>query len=277
MDSNMNSSLVSAASKKTTIANNSEAYYKHHFEQMQKENKELKQQLDLVERQNRDLKKSIYELSMRQFTGISASSSTNSSSFSANLPARPSNPSSNFNAPRDFFQLDSIMSDISAELVREHSHSSIHSSFKESRETGNFRKDARSFYHKFELKGHNGAVYCVDFSPCGKMLGSGSFDKTVRVWDTQLQRELFCFDKHKSNVSDVCWSYDSRELISASFDQTVKIWDIECSKLISSYSLHGFVQSVKFHPVDPNLFFLGTTRNHLIMFDRRSPERPSHQ
>lgn len=32
-------------------------------------------------------------------------------------------------------------------------------------------------------KGHIGAVLCVDFSPTGKQLCSGSFDKTLRIFD----------------------------------------------------------------------------------------------
>ena len=33
------------------------------------------------------------------------------------------------------------------------------------------------------LKGHSGSVLSVSFSPDGKRIVSGSYDKTVKVWD----------------------------------------------------------------------------------------------
>ena len=35
------------------------------------------------------------------------------------------------------------------------------------------------------IKGHTAEVRSVDFSPDGKMIASGSGDKSVRVWDTE--------------------------------------------------------------------------------------------
>jgi COMPASS component SWD3 len=41
---------------------------------------------------------------------------------------------------------------------------------------------------KSELKGHVGAVYTVKFS------ASGSFDRTVRIWDASTQKEVLVLD-----------------------------------------------------------------------------------
>jgi len=53
-------------------------------------------------------------------------------------------------------------------------------------------KDAKLFSAKHELKGHTGAVYAVQFSHDGRFLVSGSFDKSVRVWDTTNLSEVRC-------------------------------------------------------------------------------------
>lgn len=51
---------------KKSVANvGSDAYYKNQMETITKENKLLKYKLDVLERENKDLKKSIYDLSVR--------------------------------------------------------------------------------------------------------------------------------------------------------------------------------------------------------------------
>ncbi|KAG0261786.1 hypothetical protein BG011_000688 [Mortierella polycephala] len=126
-----------------------------------------------------------------------------------------------------------------------------------SRQEGSSKTDGRQFYLKNDLKGHQGAVYAVQYSPNGQYLATGSFDKTVRIWDgTTNQNSLYVLKGHALNISDLAWSHDSTMLLSAAYDKTCKLWDIESGKQVDSFD-------------DNNIFFHGTTRNMLTMVDTR--------
>jgi WD40 repeat protein len=40
------------------------------------------------------------------------------------------------------------------------------------------------------LKGHNETIYSLVFSPNGKQVVTGSFDKTIKVWDAVTGKEI---------------------------------------------------------------------------------------
>ncbi|KAF9095754.1 hypothetical protein BGX23_012682 [Mortierella sp. AD031] len=145
-----------------------------------------------------------------------------------------------------------------------------------SRQDGSSKSDGRQFYLKNDLKGHQGAVYAVQYSPNGKYLATGSFDKTVRIWDgTTNQNELYVLKGHGLNISDLAWGHDSTLLLSGAYDKTCKLWDVESGKQLDSFEGEGFVQCVRFHPQDNHIFFSGTTRNMLTMIDTRKDSNPT--
>src|SRR5262245_6643223 len=79
------------------------------------------------------------------------------------------------------------------------------------------------------LKGHTEALYAVAFSPDGKYVLTGSFDKTLKLWDAATGKEVKTFGGatgHQNLVLCTAFSPDGQMIASGSTDNTAKIWDV---------------------------------------------------
>jgi WD40 repeat protein/beta-lactamase regulating signal transducer with metallopeptidase domain len=71
-----------------------------------------------------------------------------------------------------------------------------------------------------------GGVNSVAFSPDGKVLASGGWDDTLRLWNVETGKEIRKIDAHKAMVGRVLFSPDGKVLASrGGLDGTVKVWD----------------------------------------------------
>lgn len=244
------SSRLSLSSVKTS---GSEAYYKSNLDLVLKENKQLRQRLDQLEKENRGLKKAVYDLSVRHSACIEQFGRT-WKPFDINSIITPESADPESSETADLPDLLSEKVGISNVAVPKSKR----------------KADARQFYLACDLKGHKGPVYAAQFAKASNLLASGSFDQSVRIWDVQTQREVQCFQEHQQNVSDVDWSSDGAHLLSGGFDHCVKEWDVVAGKAVHSYSeLQGFIQTVRFSPADNVIFLAGSTSKHVYVLDRR--------
>lgn len=105
------------------------------------------------------------------------------------------------------------------------------------------------------LAGHSDTVSSVAISPDGKILASGSLDKTIKLWNLETGNLLATLVGHSSPVLSVAFSPIAQILASSSNlevrDGCIKLWDVEPARLrqtLGSGLINLRVSSLAFSP-----------------------------
>ncbi len=88
------------------------------------------------------------------------------------------------------------------------------------------------------LTGHTSLVNAVAIAPDGKTAISGSWDNTLKIWDTKTGNEIRTLTGHTNYVTAVAIAADGKTAISASEDCTLKIWDTETGRELKTLTGH---------------------------------------
>ena len=90
--------------------------------------------------------------------------------------------------------------------------------------------EARTARARFALAGHADLVLALAFSPDGKTLASGGWDRSVRLWDVGTGNKLATLAGHKRQVWSLAFSPDRKLLASGSADRTTRLWDVTAGR-----------------------------------------------
>ncbi|KYN17648.1 PREDICTED: notchless protein homolog 1 [Trachymyrmex cornetzi] len=92
------------------------------------------------------------------------------------------------------------------------------------------------------MTGHQQLINDVKFSPDGRLIASASFDKSIKLWESNTGTYIASLRGHVQAIYSIAWSADSRLLVSGSADSTLKVWSIKTKKL--SQDLPGHADEV---------------------------------
>ncbi|KAF9451217.1 WD40 repeat-like protein [Macrolepiota fuliginosa MF-IS2] len=121
------------------------------------------------------------------------------------------------------------------------------------------------------LKGHTDGVMCLQFSetlqhPAFPVLITGSYDRTVRVWNMETGTELHCLKGHTRAVRAL--QFDEVKLITGSMDNTIKVWDWRGGKCIRT--LTGHTEGVVCLNYDSNVLASGSVDATIKVWNLRT-------
>jgi WD40 repeat protein len=113
-------------------------------------------------------------------------------------------------------------------------------------------KPVSNYQLRLNLTGHTGWVRAVAFFPNGFIFASGSYDRTVRLWNVRNNQSFGTLSNHLGSISGInaiAVHPDGNTFATACIDKSIKLWNFRNGKPIRNLEGHdGQVYSVAYSP-----------------------------
>lgn len=120
---------------------------------------------------------------------------------------------------------------------------------------------------------HQDLVYSARWSPNGKLLATGGYDRRVILWDTTTGKVVHRMTAHTGAVFNLAFSPDGTLLASASADQTVKLWRVKDGERLDTLKEpQGEQFNVSFTP-DGNAIIAAGADNRIRVWTLKSRDK----
>jgi WD40 repeat protein len=127
--------------------------------------------------------------------------------------------------------------------------------------------------NSLSLHGHGNTVNCMEFSPDGSRIVSGSDDLSARIWDAVSGELLFCLWGHSAEIVTVHFDASGSRILTGSTDGKTCVWDAAGGYMLMSLDDNGdSVRSACFSP-DGKLIATGSEDNLGRIWDAHTGER----
>jgi len=117
---------------------------------------------------------------------------------------------------------------------------------------------------EWKLAGHKDTVRCLDFSPDGTVLASGSLDGSIRLWSLATKHCLAVLPGHMEETSALAFSPDGNTLASANLELSIKLWHLPTRRELLSWEFLQASEMLRFSPDGKHLAIV--TRTHSVYF-----------
>jgi WD40 repeat protein len=102
---------------------------------------------------------------------------------------------------------------------------------------------------------HDGSVTCIAYAPGGKLLASGSVDKTVRLWNPATGEPVRILTTHEEAITALAISPDGKLVASSSRSGVTRVSAVADGKLVAEYTgLQNGATSLSFSHTGAVLF-----------------------